>query len=103
MYKPTKVKDKNDVISFINGTDIFNSCLLNNIKDKNLITNSYTKNKSDLRVDISTNNIYGKSTSLLSFISLYNKFQSDDNFDKLTNVDFIDKTSIDNIVISSMK
>ena len=104
MYKPSKVKNKRDILSFINNNDIYNSGLLILSKDTNLSINNYLKNKSDTRIDITTTNIYGlEDKATLSFLYLINKYQDDEDYNKKDKVSYIDNNEVSTLVLMSMK
>lgn len=90
MYKNKRNTNKNDVISYIDGNDIYNSELIKKYIDSNITKETYLTNKSDKRSDLLSTKLYGD-YKMESFIYLLNPNYSNytsvikysENFDNL--------------------
>ena len=80
MYKNKRNTNKNDIISYIDGDDIYNSELIKKYIDSNITKSTYLTNKSDKRSDLLSTKLYGD-YKMESFIYLLNP-----NYGKYTSV-----------------
>lgn len=71
MYQNKHNTNKDDLVSYIDGNDIYNSKLIKKYIDTNIVKKTYILNKSDKRSDILANNLYGD-IKRESFIYLFN-------------------------------
>lgn len=80
MFKNTRNTDRFDIITHIDGSDLYNSALLKKLKDRQdtLEKSYYLLDKSDKSLDIVTSNCYDKK-ECEGFLMLLNK---DDDLNK---------------------